>query len=497
MKRADILDRIRSRQTPWDIVVVGGGATGVGCALDAATRGFDVLLLEQNDFGKGTSSRSTKLVHGGVRYLAQGNISLVREALKERGLLLKNAPHVVHKLAFVVPCYSLWQKIFYGTGLTIYDLLSGKHSFGKSRILSKAETLEQLPGLAAKGLTGGVLYFDGQFDDARLLIDMARVADANGAAILNYAKVVSFAKNISGRISGVNFQDVETGENFEIAAKAVINASGVFSDEVRKASNNDSRAMLTFSQGVHLVFDRHFLASETALLIPKTKDGRVLFCIPWLGSLLVGTTERPVDDPELEPRALDTEIDFILETISDHLSPVPTRTDVLSVFAGIRPLIKSGDSKNTASLSRGHTIEIDKSGLVTITGGKWTTYRRMAEDAVNHAIDVAKLSKTSSATADLKISPPAQDEASVSRMLHPSLSYDEFDVIRAVRDEYALTLEDVLARRTRTLFLNAQAAIDIGPKVAELMARELGKDPGWIDEQVRAFEQTAESYLVR
>ena len=496
MKRADILDRIRSRQTPWDIVVIGGGATGVGCALDATTRGFDILLLEQHDFGKGTSSRSTKLVHGGVRYLAQGNISLVREALKERGILLKNAPHVVHKLAFVVPCYSLWQKIFYGAGLKIYDLLSGKYSFGKSRIISKADTLVQLPGIIPKGLAGGVLYFDGQFDDTRLLIDMVRSADTNGATLLNYAKVVSFAKNISGTIAGVNFQDVETGENFEIAAKAVINASGVFSDEVRTASNNDSRAMLTFSQGVHLVIDRRFFASETAMLIPKTKDGRVLFCIPWLGSLLVGTTERPVDHPELEPRALDTEIDFILETIAGYLSPAPTRADILSVFAGIRPLVKSGDSKNTASISRGHTIEIDQNGLVTITGGKWTTYRRMAEDAVNQAIDVGKLSKTPSITADRQISPPAPYE-SISQKLHPDLPYNESHVIRAVRDEYALTIEDVLARRTRALFLNADAAIEMAPKIADLMARELRKDPDWIKEQLRAFKQTAENYVVR
>lgn len=495
MDRSDILDRVRSGQTPWDIVIIGGGATGAGCAVDAASRGLDVLLLEQHDFGKGTSSRSTKLVHGGVRYLAQGNISLVREALKERGILLKNAPHVVHKLEFVVPCYSLWQKIYYGAGLRIYDLLSGKYTLGKSRIISKTETLSRLPNIRADGLVGGVSYFDGQFDDARLLIDVVRTADANGAAVLNYAKVDSFIRDRSGMINGLTFQDAETGEKFKVSAKVVINATGAFCDSVRQMTDPEVKSLLTFSRGIHLVFDNKFLPSDSALMIPKTRDGRVLFCIPWLGSVLAGTTDTPVDRAELEPTALASEIEFVLETVRAYLSPAPKREDILSVFAGIRPLVRSGSSRNTASLSRGHTIEIDESGLVTITGGKWTTYRRMAEDAVNQAIEVAGLSSSASTTVDLKIRGPNSSAGSVSQKLRPNLSDSESDIIRAVRDEYALTVEDVLARRTRALFLNAKSAVEMAPRVAELMAEELGKDRSWITEQIRQFEETAKNYL--
>ena len=320
MNRVDILDRVKKRSEPWDIAVIGGGATGVGCAVDAAARGLDILLLEQHDFGKGTSSRSTKLVHGGVRYLAQGNISLVREALKERGILLKNAPHVVHKLAFVVPCYSLWQKFFYGTGLKMYDLLAGKYSLGKSRIISKEETLSRLPNIRSEGLKDGVLYFDGQFDDTRLLIDLVRTAASHGAAVLNYAQVISLTKDADG-IDGVTFEDVETGEPFTVAAKAVINASGAFCDSVREMASKDAKPIIAFSQGIHLVLDKRFLSSDSALMIPKTSDGRVLFCIPWLGSLLVGTTDTPVDHAELEPKAFEGEIDFILEAVKGYLSP--------------------------------------------------------------------------------------------------------------------------------------------------------------------------------
>ena len=497
MNRVEILDRVRSRTEPWDIVVIGGGATGAGCAVDAASRGLDVLLLEQHDFGKGTSSRSTKLVHGGVRYLAQGNISLVREALKERGILLKNAPHVVHKLEFVVPCYSLWQKVFYGAGLKIYDLLSGKYSLGRSRIISRAETIQRLPGVRTERLAGGIVYFDGQFDDARLLIDLVKTAQICGAATLNYAKVTSLNKNADGKLAGLTFDDTETGEGFTVSAKAIINATGAFCDSLRRMTDAEAKPLVVFSRGIHLVFDKRFLPSDTALLIPKTSDGRVLFCIPWLGSLLVGTTDTVVDRPELEPKALESEIEFVLETVRSYLSPAPSQNDILSVFAGVRPLVQSNNSKNTPRLSRGHTIEIDESHLLTITGGKWTTYRQMAEDAVDQAILIAQLPRSTSTTADLKIIGPASSETSfVGQKLHPDLPYDESDVNRAVRDEYALTLEDVLARRTRALFLNAKVAIEIAPKVAELMAVELGKDQEWITEQLDAFEQTAKNYLV-
>jgi glycerol-3-phosphate dehydrogenase len=494
MNREEILDCVRDRTEPWDIIVIGGGATGVGCAVDAASRGLDVLQLEQHDFGKGTSSRSTKLVHGGVRYLAQGNISLVREALKERGILLKNAPNVVHKMTFVIPCYGLWHKILYGTGLKVYDLLSGRHSFGRSRILSRQETLEHLPNITGKHICGGVLYYDGQFDDTRLLIDLVMTAHEKGASVLNYAKVTAIRKDNSGQARGVEFEDAESGEKFKIGAKVIINATGAFCDSVRKMSEQDVENIVTYSQGVHLVFGRKFLPAESALMIPKTSDGRVLFMIPWYDHTLVGTTDTRIETAELEPKALTGEIDFILETAAKYLAKAPNRSDILSVFAGIRPLVKSSNSKNTASLSRGHTIVIDGSGLLTVTGGKWTTYRRMAEDAVDQAAKLAGLENKISTTADLKIH---QTEMVSNRgeKLHPDLPYFEEDVTRAVRDEMARTVEDVLARRTRTLFLNAKAAIEIAPRVAELMAKESRKDKSWIAEQIQGFNHTAQDYL--
>ncbi|MGE3467324.1 MAG: FAD-dependent oxidoreductase, partial [Pyrinomonadaceae bacterium] len=347
MDRQSNLHQVRTRSEPWDIVVIGGGATGVGCALDAASRGYDVLLLEQHDLGKGTSSRSTKLIHGGIRYLAQGNISLVREALKERGLLLTNAPHVVHKQAFVIPCYSFWQKSFYGTGLKIYDLLSGKYSFGRSRILSKDETLGYLPTIDAERLSGGVLYYDGQFDDTRLLVDMATTADEHGAVILNYARVTSLLKDSTGKLCGTTFEDAESGETFTVSARSVINATGAFTDAVRRMTDPKAEPVVTYSQGIHLVFDRSFLPSETALVIPKTSDGRILFCIPWHGHLLIGTTDTPVENAKLEPSALEAEIDFVLETAARYLLRKPRRDDILSVFAGISPLGISGSSVKT------------------------------------------------------------------------------------------------------------------------------------------------------
>ncbi|MEP6788059.1 MAG: glycerol-3-phosphate dehydrogenase/oxidase [Acidobacteriota bacterium] len=494
MNRPEILERVRNRTRPWDIIVIGGGATGVGCALDAASRGLDVLLLEQHDFGKGTSSRSTKLVHGGVRYLAQGNISLVREALKERGILLRNAPHVVHKQAFIVPCYSLWQKAFYGTGLKIYDLLSGKNTFGRSRILSKRETVDMLPTIKTKNLSGGVLYYDGQFDDTRLLIDLARTAHAHGGAVLNYSKVRTLTKNADGKVNGVEFEDVASGESFSVTAKVVINATGAFSDAVRKMSDAQSEPIITLSQGIHLVFDRKFLPGDGALMIPKTTDGRVLFCIPWHGHTLVGTTDTSIGQADLEPHALAKEVDFVLETAAAYLKRKPTRADILSVFAGIRPLVKSGAARNTATLSRGHTIEIDRAGLLTITGGKWTTYRHMAEDAVDQAVSLASLEAGRSITETLPILAQTVAKSENDARLHPDLPYNADDVIRAARDEMAQTVEDVLARRTRALFLNAKVAIEIAPKVAEIMSDELGKDEDWAGNQVAAFLSVAEAY---
>jgi glycerol-3-phosphate dehydrogenase len=504
MNRTEMLERVRARREAWDFIVIGGGATGVGCAVDAASRGFDVLLLEQNDFGKGTSGKSTKLAHGGVRYLAQGSVSLVREALKERGILLKNAPRAVRKTAFVVPCYSLWDLLFYGAGLKIYHLLSGKYAFGKSQILSKKETLEKLPNVKKESLRGGVVYFDGQFDDTRLLINLAQTAFARGAILLNYARVSEITKDESGKTDGVKFEDAETGELFEAKAKAVINATGAFCDALRKLSVENSKNIIAPSQGIHLVFSKKFLSGGDALMIPKTSDERVLFAIPWHGKLLVGTTDTPVEKVELEPRAFEKEIEFILETAKNYLTHAPRREDVLSVFAGIRPLVKNENTKNTASLSRDHMIEIDEANLLTIAGGKWTTYRRMAEDAVNQAVKIARLPAKKCVTENLKIYDA--DEENIEKLIaenpdlvekiHEDLPYRKAEIVQAARNEMAQTLEDVLARRTRALFLNARAAIEIAPKIAEIIAAELGKNEDWTQKQIDEFNQTAKKYLI-
>ncbi len=510
MNRHEMLDRVKDGAKVWDFIIIGGGATGVGCAVDAASRGYSVLLLEQKDFGKGTSSRSTKLVHGGVRYLAQGNISLVRESLQERGILFKNAPHLVKKLPLIVPCYSLWQKIFYGTGLKIYNLLSGKHSFGKSRILSKRATLEKLPNLKRKNLRGGVLYFDGQFDDSRLLINLVKTAVEQGATVLNYARVFRLTKNSENKVNGVNFQDAETGEIFQIKAKVVINATGAFADEIRRLSDENSKNIIAPSQGIHLVFAKDFLPLETALMIPKTSDRRVLFAIPWHDKTLIGTTDTPVKKADLYPQALPQEIEFILETAKNYFERPPAKTDILSVFAGIRPLVQSSSSQNSAALSRDHTIEINKSNLLTITGGKWTTYRRMAEDTINQAVKIADLIEKKSPTKDLKIHGFCEnaerfgglaiygtDAESIRELinensqfasrLHKDFPYCVAEVVWAIRNEMAITVEDILARRTRALFLDAKAAAAIAPQVAQIMADELGKDKTWVDEQILAL----------
>lgn len=504
MNRAETLREIQNREKPWDIVIIGGGATGAGCALDAASRGFDVLLLEQKDFGQGTSSRSTKLVHGGVRYLGNGDISLVRESLKERGILLKNAPHLIKKLGFVIPCYSVWEKFYYGAGLKIYSLLSGGYGFGKSCVLSKDAVIEKIPNVKQENLNGGILYFDGQFDDARLLIDILKTAHSKNAHLLNYARVFSFTKNAGHKIEAVNYQDGESGGIFSVKTRAVINATGAYCDWVRRYSDTRKANIIAPSQGIHLVFDKSFLPGNKALMIPKTSDERVLFAIPWNGKTLVGTTDTPLEKPQIEPVAFENEIEFILETVKDYLAAPPKREDIKSVFAGIRPLVKSGAGKNTATLSRDYTIEIDDSDLLTITGGKWTTYRKMAEDAVNQIIKTVKLPERKCLTKNLKIENFRNDSIenlcaqnpAFAEKLHRDFEYKIADVICAVRFEMARTVEDVLARRLRILFLDALSAIEIAPKIAEIMAAEFGKDKDWIDEQVYNFNKIAENYLV-
>ena len=520
MKREKMIQRGLAQRGPWDMLIIGGGATGVGIAVDAASRGYEVLLLEQHDFGKGTSSRSTKLVHGGVRYLEQGNISLVMEALKERGVLRQNAPHLVHDLAFVVPNYVWWESPFYGFGLKVYNLLSGKYKFGPTQRLSKEETLARLPTIKTEGLRGGVVYYDGQFDDARLLINLVTTASEQGATLVNYAKVTGLLRDDDDFIRGVKVQDTESGQQTEVQARVVINATGAFCDDVRRMADPTAQTMIAPSQGIHLVFDRSFLPGDSAIMVPHTNDGRVMFAIPWHEHTLVGTTDVAVKEATLEPVATEQEIEFILETASRYLEKAPTRADILSVFAGIRPLVKAGDGKNTAALSRDHTVHIDNSGLITVAGGKWTTYRNMAEDAVNHAVTLAELDEKPCVTRTLQIHGYYQHAAKfgplsiyggdapaildlsrqlplLAQPLHPKLPYTGVEVLWVTRYEMARTVEDVLARRTRALFLNAQAAREMAPQVAKIMADELSKDAAWQAEQMKLFMEVSASYLVK
>jgi len=523
MNRNEMWRRVDAHPKAWDMIVVGGGATGVGVAIDAAARGYEMLLLEQSDFGKGTSSRSTKLAHGGVRYLEQGNIGLVMEALKERGLLLQNAPHIVHDLAFVVPNYDWWEAPFYGLGLKLYQLLAGKYGFGVSRILSREETLEHLPTLKTEGLRGGAVYYDGQFDDARLLIHMAATAFEQGATLLNYVEVTGLTKDAEGFVDGVHARDVETGHEFRATAKVVVNATGAFSDLLRLRAEPSAAPIIVPSQGIHLVFDSSFLQGESAIMVPHTSDGRVLFAIPWHGHTLVGTTETPIERATLEPVAMEQEIEFILATAAQYLTKAPTRDDVLSVFAGIRPLVGAGagttSAVRTAALSRDHVIHIDRSGLVTVCGGKWTTYRHMAEDCVDQAATLAQLPEKPCVTHHLNIhgfhsaakqfGPLAvygsdayeirklvDADAGLGERLHPALPYVKAEVVWAARHEMARTVEDILARRTRALFLNARAALGMAPAVADLMASELRWDHSTWTRQLAAFRDVASNYVL-
>ena len=518
MTRPEMLNRLRSHQTEWDIIIVGGGATGVGVAIDAASRGYDTLLLEASDFGKGTSTRSTKLVHGGVRYLEQGNVSLVMEALKERGILRQNAPHLVSDLEFLVPNYDWWEAPFYGVGMKVYDLLAGKYGFGHSRLLSKEEVLGHIPALDKEGLRGGVLYYDGQFDDSRLLIDLAQTAESEGAALLNYARVIKFTRGPDGILSGLQWQDLETGSQHASAARVVINATGAFGDALRRIDDPATPPLVAPSQGVHLVLDRSFLGGNAAIMVPRTSDGRVMFAIPWHDHALLGTTDTPISEVTLEPVAMPDEIDFILETAAQYLAKRPTREDILSVFAGIRPLVKSGGGK-TAGLSREHTIDVSKSGLLSIAGGKWTTYRKMAEDCVDQAATLAMLDERPCATRDLRIhaycdqpqqfgqlgfygsdapeiAEIARKNPDLGRRLDQRLPIIGAQVVWAVRQEMARKVEDALARRTRALFVDARAAIAMAPQVAQIMAAELAKDAAWQEAEVRDFNAIAKNYLV-
>ncbi|TDI46342.1 MAG: glycerol-3-phosphate dehydrogenase/oxidase [Acidobacteria bacterium] len=514
-----MLERLEASPNDWDIIIIGGGATGLGCAVESASRGYRTLLLESGDFARGTSSRSTKLVHGGVRYLQQGNVSLVLEALKERGRLLANAPHLVHDLPFIVPNYDWWEAPFYGVGLRVYDLLAGKLGFGASRNLSKSETLERLPTIETKGLRGGVIYYDGQFDDARLAIHLAMTAASLGATVLNYVAATALTKT-GDVITGVVAREEETGAELELRGRVVINATGPFSDAIRKLDEPETTAIIRPSQGVHIVLDRSFLPGDSAIMVPHTDDGRVLFAIPWHERIVVGTTDTPLDTVSYEPCPLEEEIEFLLKHTARYLTKDPTRNDILSMFAGIRPLVGTSPDGNTAEISRDHTLHISRSGLVTIAGGKWTTYRMMAEDTIDQAATMAGLEEKPSVTKTLRLHGYHQDAAQFGELerygadaplvrdliredprygelLHPEANVKTGEVIWAARKEMARTVEDFLSRRTRSLLLGARTAIAMAPRVAALMAEELDRDDAWAQAQVETFVKLAEGYLPR
>ena len=516
MNRAQHLEQLNAFNGIYDIIIIGGGATGLGSAVDAASRGYRTILFEQYDFAKGTSSRSTKLVHGGVRYLQQGNIKLVMEALRERGLLKQNAPHLVKNQSFIVPNYKWWEGPFYGFGLKVYDWMSGSLGLGASEWLSTEEVLKLAPTLDPEGLRGGVLYHDGQFDDARLAINLAQTAAGSGATILNYFSVTGFLKT-EGQIAGVQVRDQLTGKEYEVKARAVINATGVFSDTVQHMDDPQRPASIAPSQGIHLVLDKSFLPGEAAIMIPHTDDGRVLFAVPWHNKIIVGTTDTPVDHISPEPVAMEEEVEFILHHAARYLTKDPGHADIKSIFAGLRPLVKSS-AKKTAEISRDHHITISDSGLVSILGGKWTTYRKMSEDVVNTAAVHAQLPYHESVTKNLSIhgAQPTSDfntrdyyygtdisgidqltaaDPALNEPIHPMLPYTRAMVRWGIQQEWAVTVEDILSRRTRAILLDAKAALEAAPGVAKLMAETMNKDETWIKEQLEAFEKVAASYL--
>lgn len=523
MQRHEQVAQVQKTQK-WDFIIIGGGASGLGVAIDAASRGYKTLLLESHDFAKGTSSRSTKLVHGGVRYLANGDVALVKEALRERGRLAKNVAHLFKNQSFIIPNYTLKDCLMYRVGLGLYDMLSGNLSLGKTQNIDKAEAKRRLPTLNSLGLRAATVYQDGQFDDARLAVNMAQTVVEQGGTVLNHAKVTSLHKTTQGKIDGVTFYDELNQQEHLVFGTAVINATGVFMNDILSMDHGSPKKFVVPSQGIHLVLDKSFLPSNDALMIPKTSDGRVLFAVPWHEVLVVGTTDTLIEQPSYEPIPLEQEVNFILATAGQYLTKKPTRDDVKAVFAGQRPLAapeKAGQS--TKEVSRSHKVLTDPtSGLITITGGKWTTYRQMAEDTVEEALKAhPQLGNKPCRTVDLSIhgNIPAelvnlQDHLYVygadipelrglmtaypeyAEKIHPRLDYTIAEVIWAVRHEMAQTVEDVLARRVRLLFTDARAAIDSAVKVAAIMAKEMGKDDIWQQQQVAQFLDVAKHYLL-
>lgn len=492
-KHLEVLKARAHEEYVWDVIVIGGGATGLGSAVDAASRGLKVLLLEGHDFAKGTSSRATKLAHGGVRYLAQGNFSLVREALEERGRMLLNAPNLVKPLAFVIPVRNVFQKLFYWFGLKVYDLLAGKLGVGPTTLMKKNEVLRTLPTISQHKLHGGVRYFDAQFDDARLAIALMKTLHKLGGMAINYLPVTGFVKT-GEKITAVQATDSFSGESFVFRSKAVINATGVWVDEIRKMDSAETKPMLSPSQGVHVVVDEHFYPAKEALLVPKTSDGRVLFVVPWLGKTLIGTTDTPRKDAPWEPDALPEEVDFILNTAALYLEKAPTRADVRSVFVGLRPLVSAGDEKqSTKSISREHTVITAESGLVTITGGKWTTYRSMAEEVVDLVCEQQGWLNKPTRTRHMRLEDdlPMRKPGSA---IHESLQLNEAEIAQAVLEEMAVTIEDVLARRSRALFLDSAAALACMNEVRFVLQNELRLSDEELDRQEAEFRELVAQY---
>ena len=515
MNRADSIIKL-NKILQWDVVIIGGGASGLGIALDASKRGYKTLLLEKYDFGKGTSSRSTKLIHGGVRYLQNGDITLVIESLKERGILKRNAPHLVQDLSFVIPTYDWWASPFYGIGMKIYDMMAGKLGLGKSEIISKQETEKLIPNVNKKGLRGGVIYHDGQFDDSRMAITLALSADSKKTALLNYCNVEGLIKK-DGEIKGLNFTDSINSKKYQIKSKVVINATGVFAEEIIRMDQPKIEKMIQPSQGVHIVLERRFLKSKHAILIPQTSDGRVLFAVPWKNYVVVGTTDTQVKKASEEPKALKEEVDFILKNAGKYMSVKPKKDDIKSVFAGLRPLAATSNKQSTKEVSRSHKIDISPSGLISVLGGKWTTYRKIAEDAINTAISINKLKKKKCKTERTKLfgfkrnvswSDPMHvygslkkkveslgginDNESLSNKFYISNNIIEWSIIH----EMALTVEDILARRTRCVFLDSKESQRIAPIVAQKMADVLGEDDKWIDAELKKFNKLIKNYIV-
>jgi len=515
LSRDAMLDRAMELR-PWHVIVVGGGCTGIATALDASARGYRTLLVERGDFTGGTSSRSTKLIHGGVRYLRQGCVQMVYRALGERWRLRRNAPHLVRSLSLVVPAYRWWEQPWYGAGLKVYDALAAGRGLGRSRLLSRRKCLNRLSTLRERGLRGGVLFHDGQFDDSRLGWALVRTAANLGCVPLNYAEVTGLVES-SGAIRGVRVRDRLGGAEWVARGAVVVNATGPFADALRAMDEPGPGPGVVLSRGAHIVVSSAFLPGETALLVPSTDDGRVLFAIPWHGHVVIGTTDVPVANASREPVPGDEEVDYLLDHAGRYLARPPGRADIRSAWAGLRALVPEGSGENTAALSRDHRVSVSRRRLVTVAGGKWTTCRRVGRDTVDMAADAGGLSSAQPVTANLRlygyttrrdlldpwrvygaqadsVRDMRDEDPRLGELMHPGLPYRLGQAAWAARHEMAVRVEDVLARRTRALFLNAKAAAGAASGVARVMAAELGRGDDWVAAEVRAFQELAEGY---